>query len=194
MPQRVEGTEPLPLWREKGVSGKDIPTELRVTTETPRLRAWVILQVFSNQKWFCDEQNLTQTGASAPGGQTMKDSKDWSVSLLDPSQHSLPWRRSLRHPAHITPRSERIQLPFHGFMCPCLSWVEKLQFEMSYELLSRAQRCQSFSPGGCQRWDDAQPLFIYLWLLLISWAKRGSIDELQGKFVCIILSIPRSFL
>lgn len=74
------------------------------------------------------------------------------MSLLNPSQHSFPWRCSLSHPAHTrSDTQECMVLPVRGFICHWRSWVEMLQFKMSCELLSPVQRCPSVSPSACQR-------------------------------------------
>lgn len=83
------------------------------------------------------------------------------------------------------------------FKCPCVSWVERLWFNMRDGLFSRSPevpirhiKCMSAFPLQ----DDVRSLFIYLWLLLTILTNRLSIHGVWRKFIYMVLSIARLFL
>lgn len=139
-------------------------------------------------------------GRQVIGVQMPNYSRASMLYVWNPFQHtSSIWEHSVGCPAHN--RYDSILrfecTALYGCMCQCVSWIQRLQFNMKYGLISQSPevpirqiKCMSVLPLP----DDVWSLFIYLWLLLIILTNRLSIWEVRGKFIYIILSISRSFL
>lgn len=81
-------------------------------------------------------------------------------------------------------------------VCPCESWIKRLQRRMKDELLRRSPEVpmhQTQRVSALPLADDVWSPYL-LMILVIILTSRLSIWEVQRKFICIILSISRSFL
>lgn len=78
----------------------------------------------------------------------------------------------------------------------CESWIKRLQRRMKDELLRRSPEVpmrQTQRVSALPLADDVWSPYL-LMILVIILTSRLSIWEVQRKFICIILSISRSFL